>query len=152
MEVTTAARKLLLNDDTVNGYVTGKVFKDVLTEAVSGTGGRAIVVRVVGGWSPGDHVQTIEYPLLQIECVADPDRDIDGTITTANAVDKAMAVARACDRALHGLRDSWWPDTTGLRVVSCVRWSEPIVNPHDDALGDAVMVWSRYALQVVHSG
>ena len=152
MEIETAVRKFLLSKSQVTGYVGQKVFKFELLEPVAGTGGRAVVVRRVGSWGTPDPIGTAEFPLLQVECWADPDRDGDGNVLVANAVDKALAVQRVIDPLLHGKRGVQWSD---LPVVSSARFSEPvIVTPSDQhgsgSMGDSAYVWTRYAVQVVH--
>ncbi len=152
MEIETALRKYLLSKSPVTGYVGQKVFKFELQEPVAGTGGRAIVVRRVGSWATPDPVMTAEFPLVQVECWADPDRDGDGNVLVSNAVDKALAVQRVVDPLLHGKRAVTWSDLT---VVSCARFSDSvIVSPSDQhgsgSLGDSAYVWTRYAVQTVH--
>lgn len=152
MEIETAIRKYLLAKSPVTGYVGNRVDKYRLTEPVTGTGRRAIVISRAGGWVTPDPIKTQEYPIVQIECWADPDRDEEGNIAVANAPDKAFAVQRVLDPLLHGKRDKWWSD---LKVVSSQRWGEPTLIQQDDQhgtlrLGDSVMVVTRYALQVVH--
>lgn len=162
MEVESASRRLLLSDATVNGYVVSKVFKYRLEEKVDGTAGRAIVVRRSNGWARPDSINTSEYPILQVQCYADPDREpLTGAITTLNAEDKAWAVYRAVDRLMHGKRGVRWGafgSDPGLMVVSSARWGEPfVVTDHDlhgtgtaDPLGDSLYVMAQYALNVAH--
>jgi hypothetical protein len=152
MEVETAVRKFLLSQSSVTGYVGQRVFKFQLTEPVHATGNRAVVIRRVGQWTPPDPVKTSEYPIVQVECWADPDRDGDGNVLVSNALDKAFAVQRVIDPLLHGRRGVKFSD---LDVVSVQRWSEPIMVTQDDThgsgrLGDSAYVLTRYAMHVVH--
>lgn len=147
---------------TVNGYVAAKVFKHALLVSPAGTGGCAIVVRRVGGWTQPDPVTSQEYPRLLIECYADPDRNTDGTKKVENGTDKAWALWRAVDAAIAaGRRDQWWGaggDDSGLRIITCVRTGEPtaIGGPSsenvaaDPVLGDMSKVQALYDIQTVH--
>lgn len=159
MELETAVRRLLLGNQAVAGYVGQKVFKFTLMEPVDQTGGRAVVLSRSGGWAQPDTVKSLEYPLLQVECYADCDRDDNGNVLTRNAVDKAYALYRTIDPLLHAKRDAWWGaggSDDGMKMISCVRWSEPISveskdqHTGDPVLGDSAYVWARYALIVVH--
>jgi len=152
MEVETAIRKYLLAQSGVTGYVGGRVYKFQLMEPVHATSHRAVVIKRVGQWGTPDSVQTSEYPLVQVECWADPDRDADGNVLVMNALDKAFAVQRTIDPFLHGKRGVKFSD---LDVVSTQRWSESIIVTQDDQhgqgnMGDAAYVATRYALHVVH--
>lgn len=168
MELETAVRRMLLQDDTVAGYVGSKVFKHALETIVDRTGGRAVVVKRAGGWAIPQPVNTQEYPLLQIECWADCDRDENGDVTTRNAIDKAFALYRAIDPLVHAKRGVTWGaggSSDGLCVVSAQRWSEPVPveskDGHSTAVsgngmndlppqGESAVVWVRYALVVAH--
>lgn len=160
MEIETAARRLLLADETVNSYVAGKVFKGTLLQTPEGTGGYAIVVRRGAGWWSPDPVNTSEYPLLVVECWADPDRE-NGVKKRENGADKAWALFRAVDGLLHAQRDQWWGAggaNPGLRIISCARDSEPVAVGGPDArlgdraaaFGDLWMVPAVYDVHTVH--
>lgn len=159
MEVEAAARRLLIADQTVNGYVNGKVFRYRLEEKIEGTSGRAIVVARNNGWATPDPVTTQEFPILTVKCYADPSRDSEGNIRSTDAEDGAFALWRAVDKLLHGKRDEYWGGpSNGLRVVTSQRWQEPVlITERDrhgqtagDPLGDTVYVHGQYALQVIH--
>lgn len=161
MELETAVRRMLLADNTVAGYVQQKVWKHTLEQKVDGTGGRALVVKRAGSWAQPDQVKTLEYPLLQVECWADVDRE-NGEMLRRNAVDKAFALYRAVDPLLHARRGVVWGaggSEPGLTVVSSVRWIEPVpVDPKDGhraqgdlpPQGESAVVWVRYAVACVH--
>lgn len=126
MELETAARKLILADPTLNGYVSGKVYKFTLEEHVDGTGGMAIVVRRGSGWSASDPVKTSKYPTLYVDCWSDATRQ-DGEVVIDNAIDRALSMTNAVDKLMHGVRDVMWGETvpgTGLRVITCQRWND----------------------------
>lgn len=149
MEVETATRKVLIADPTVNGYVSGKVYKYRLEVPVDGTGGLAIVVRRNGGWTNPDPINTAEFPLVEMLLYCDSVRDTAGEITTRDGEEGAWALFRAVDRRLHAVRDEWWPDQDGLKVVTCARYGEP--RPVPIAGVEAAVVLVTYAMQVVHS-
>lgn len=160
MEVEAAARRMLLTNDAVRGYVVDKVYRNRLGAKIDGTSGRAIVVYRNNGWATPDPVTSQEYPILAMKFYADPTRD-EGDITKADAEDKALAIYRVVNPLLHGRRGfrmgGLTPDT-GLMVVTAARWKEPaIVTEKDehgptqgDPLGDTVYAYVEYALQVIH--
>lgn len=156
MEIETAVRKFLLQQDSVKGYVGDKVTKFSLLEHVDGTGGRAIVVRRSNGWNTPDSVQTSEFPTVILDFWADCDR-VDGSKVVDNAVDKAFAVYRVVDKLIHGKRDVMMGS---LRIFSVQRWSEPIFETANDAhgstksmstpIGDSAVVSATYAFHLAH--
>lgn len=159
MQLETAARRHLLSLPAVTGYVVGKVFKFTLLESPERSGGCAIVVRRQVGWAVPDTVKTSEFPRLVIECWADCTRDLGGNKKAEDAADKALALYKVVDRALHGKRDMTWGAggaDPGLRIVTCVRSGEPAVltelnTPSLDRpvqLGEMAMVPVVYNLQV----
>lgn len=128
MELETGARRMLLLNPGVVGYVGQKVFKNELLEHVQGSSGRALVVRKAGGWAPPDRVQSSEFPELVIECWADPDRAPNGDMKVDNAVDKAYALYRLIDPLFHRVMDVYWGaggTDRGVRVISSYRAMEP---------------------------
>lgn len=138
MELETAARRELLKEPTINAYVQNRVNKFSLTQRVDGTGKTAIVVRRGGAWGTPDPVQTSAYPILTVDCWADPSRDSDGMVSVDDAPDKALALARVVDRFIHNQRDVFWGaggTDKGLMVVSTQRWSEPILITASDSHG-----------------
>lgn len=154
MEIESAARKKLLTIAALTGYVGTKVFRHRMLEDVEGTGGSAVVVRRDGEWTRPQMVNTQEYPILVIECWADPDRDPKGGIARGNAEDKAWALHRVIDPVLHGIRGQLWgasEDNVGLLIIGCDRWSagSVIVAPPKEGR-QSVFVQSKYAVQTVH--
>lgn len=158
MEVTTAARRELLNRPAVTGHVVDKIFRDVLETSPQGTGGKAIVISKQPGWARPDTVKTAEYPVLWIDCYADVTREDDGEVAAADAPDKAMALARTLDW-LHGRRGERWGafgSNPGLMVVTCARWAETRIitdadrHKSEPPLDDMVIARTVWALQVAH--
>lgn len=129
MELTGATRRLLLEQPAVTGYVQDRVHKHLLRDHVDGTGQRAVVVRMAGGWDKPDHTQTSQYPLLAVDCWADHSRDDNGDATALDNLDNAWALYRVVDDVLHQARNQLWgaspSDPEGAYVVSCIRNQEP---------------------------
>jgi hypothetical protein len=161
VELESAARWELLQDQTVAGYVQQRVYKHRLMEKVDGTGKVAVVVFRDGGWASPDPVRTVEYPVLTVRCWADPTRDATGGYSVWDAEDKAWALWRAVANRLHGVRDQWWGargTNPGLRVITCSRWTEPFVvgagDVHSAAqakeMGDSLYVEGSFAIETAH--
>lgn len=145
MEIEAGVRRLLLDDPAVSGYVGTKVWKYRLEDALDGSGGRAIVVSRVGGWTSPNELNTQEFPKLRVELWADQSRNEDGTISVNDGESSAFAMFRVVDPLLHGVRDVRWGD---LFVVGCSRYSEPFVDKSSDF--EAVRISVDYAVQVIH--
>lgn len=157
MELTTAARKMLLAQADVTGYVQMRVTKHSLLEPVTGTGRSAVVVRQASGWATPDPVQTAEYPLLAVECWADCSRTVDGDPLQDDSIDRALALYRVVDGHLHGKRDVMWGGLQGLRVLSSARDGEPRIWTAKDVkgrgapdFGDSAMVEVLYRVHTHH--
>ena len=169
MEVETAVRRMLVDQPTITGYVgakpNAKVYKHSLGDNLTGTGGRAIVVRRSNGWATPERTNTQEYPLVVIECWADHSRNPAGEYDLADNVDNAYAVYRAVDPLMHAKRDVVWGGANGLLVVTSQRWQEPWHATASDAhgvgviadaqsrlgaIGECAVVVLTYALQVGH--
>jgi hypothetical protein len=158
MELETGARKMLLSDDTIRGYVVSgdetRCYKHRLEVPVTGTGKIAIVVSRNGGWAQPDEVQTVEFPVLRVDVFADPTRFDDGGIRIMDGEDKGAAVLRVVDRLVHGRRGVWWGGPSGVLVVAAQRWREMAFFTQDDLhgrrldLGDAVLARREYALSL----
>lgn len=164
MELIPAARRHLMQMAVVTGFVQDRVWKDRLEDLLDRTGQRAIVVKRGGGWAMAQPRNTQEYPLLQMEFWADHQRHEDGTIANEDGLTSAMAMYRAVDPLLHGVRDQWWGTTDsspGLWVIGCQRYGEPIPLsenalatgrpvPTDSDSFEAQCIVVNYAVQTVH--
>lgn len=161
MELTTAARRYLLAQAAVTGYVQTRVWKDRLEDVLDRTSQRAIVVKDAGAWSVPQRRNTQEYPLLRIEFWADHTRHDDGTIDIEDGMTSARALYRVVDPLLHGVRDVRWGGPDGLFVIGCSRYSEPLpiaANelatgrpvPTDSDAYEAQGVAVLYAVQTIH--
>lgn len=162
MEIEPAARRLLLNHPAVRGYVQDAIYTHALKTHVDQTGKRALVVRSSGGWAQPERVHTDEFPVLYVDCWADCTRDAAGKRRADDAISNAKALYRVVNPLLHARRGQRWGAYgahAGLMVVSCVRWSEPVVQTRDMSqggmaygvtLGDTAVVTASYALDLAH--
>lgn len=149
MELEAAARKMLLADPTVAGYVGRKVYKHRLMEMLE-CGQRAIVLRRNGGWTQPDTITHQEYPLLQVQCWADVSRSPEGEAAKQDAEDNAWAVCRAVDDLMQGIRGQCWGE---LYIVGSSRYREGfVVAAEQHKLQDeAVYVQVEYAIVTFHA-
>jgi hypothetical protein len=165
MELPAAARRLLLQQPAVTGYVGSKVHKHQLWDHVDQKGTRAIVVRMAGGWEQPDRVQTSQFPLLAVDCWADCSRGETGDKLAEDAVDNAWAVYRVVDPVLHRVRNALWgasgADPEGAYVVESFRWQEPFHAAKGDGfggnfsgvpyrveMGESAVVMAQYAVHL----
>lgn len=163
MELPAAARRLLLQQPSVVGYVQSRVFKHQLWDHVDGTGGRAVVVRMSGGWGTPDRTQTSQFPLLGVDCWADCTRDSEGDKVEEDSLDNAWAVYRVVDAVLHQVRNAMWGASgsdQGAYVVESVRYQEPYHQslsdggqyglglPYKVDMGDCAVVTTMYAVHL----
>jgi hypothetical protein len=158
VEVDAAARRRLLTDQTIGGYVDGKIYTQRLGCDLNGTGGYAIVVVRNGGWASPNQHNDGRFPLLLTKCYADPDRDEDGSVKTANGQTKALALDKALDRLLHRALGQTWGavgSNPGRLIISCYRASEPVAAGQGDALaggeplGDVVLARSLWQIETI---
>jgi hypothetical protein len=165
VEIESAVRRHLLADPTVNGYADGRIYRHRLEEKVDGTGLMAFVVLRNNGWATPYPTQDQEFPIVRVECWADPSRDAEGQVLRSDGPDKAWAGARAVVRALR------WPvrgemmgavgSNPGLVVISVARrnegWLMTEGDRHStgsravlDAMGDSVKVVVEFNVATVH--
>ena len=166
MELVPATRRHLLDDLTVRGYVQDRVHAWTLHDPICPHGQRAIVVRAAGGWSQPEHRSGGEFPLLYIDSWADCSRTDTGERAGQDAISNAMAVHRAVDRLIQGVRGQRWGAIgaqPGLSIVSVERWAEPVPQTASDShageaaalpyrvpLQDAAVVTTAYAVITFH--
>lgn len=156
MELTTAARRYLLGINDVTSQVQQRVFKWRLEEPIEGTGSPAIVVSQLGGWATPERVNTQEFPVLAVDCHADPDRGPGGEIAVDNAFDKAFGLARAVRPWFFypHLRGTWMGgigSNPGLMVIECAPYTDPYIREgHEQEQGDVRVVRTEFAFVVVH--
>jgi hypothetical protein len=163
VELPAAARRLLMQQPPVTGYVGSKVYKHKLWTHVDQTGGRAVVVRLAGGWDTPDRVQTSQFPILAVDCWADCSRDQEtGDKLAEDALDNAWAVYRVVDPVLHRVRNALWgssgADPEGAYVVESSRYQEPYSQTKDEAgtaqlpyavdMGESAVVTAQYAVHL----
>jgi hypothetical protein len=160
MELVTAARRHCLQVDTLRGYCGEKMFRWRLEEPIEGTSGAAIVIFLNPAWKTPDPVQSIQRPVMVIDCYADPTRESGDArvIKTQDAEDKAMAMARALEPVFHHRRAEVWGafgSTKGLQIVSCGRGAEPRIITAGDRhaaepkLGDTVICRTTWNVEYV---
>lgn len=154
MEIEAAARRFLLQQQAVTGYVQNRVWRHTRQETLDGTGQRAIVVRRNTGWAQREQRNTQEFPLLVVEYWADHTRDDTGAIMKTDALDNAFALYRVVDPLLHGKRNVKWGDLT---IVSSQCWAEPFSETAERShgkraaeIGDLAVVSATYAICCIH--
>jgi hypothetical protein len=161
VELEAAARRHLLTDSTITGYVAGRVEPFRLKRRVDPHGTRAIVIERGPAWSETERYEgaSAEFPTLAIRCWADSTRDNDGNVTSLNRVENAYAVWRAVHNFIHNRRPGQiWGRTgsnPGLLVNTCSLWAGPT---HLDGqgsingvpVGEAAVVTASYAMNVAH--
>lgn len=157
MEVEAAARRYLMRDPTVAGYVQDRVYKNE-APLLDSSGQSWLVVSRGSGWASPDDVQSAEFPRLIVDCTSDPDRE-NGLIVRDNAADKAYALARVVTPLftfpnLRGRYIGGIGSTPGLFVISASKYAEPRLrtpaDQHPPREGDTVTVRCEFALMVVH--
>lgn len=101
---------------------------------MEGTGKTAVVIAHDGGWAAPNTHNTLRFPRLVVTVWADPKRD-----ATKNDIDpyvqkRADACFQVLDKHLHrtGGPSIFWGT---LRVVTCVRLTEPNMYPVPDGDG-----------------
>lgn len=158
MELEPAARRRLLADITVAGYVATRVYTDRLEEPVQPMGLRAVVLTRGPSWSNSDTYEgaSAEFPTLVVDCWADCTRDDTGDIARTDRATNARALWRAVHRLLHNpRRGQIWGrvgSNPGLLVNTSTQWLAPAVleggTRRGTPLGDAAIVTATYALNV----
>lgn len=107
---------------------------------VEGTGSCGMVLAVRNGWAGANAHNTARFPALQVEVLADVDRDADGLHLGRGAEEKALEVYDVLDFELHRTshETEWWGAAAGergVRVISSVRGGEPTVQDVPDGDG-----------------
>lgn len=155
-QVEAAARRELLNDDTVRSLTNGRVYKYRAEPdlQVDGTGRLIIVLNRQPGWQTPDPVKTGRFPVLQVKVIVDPSRSVEGWIETLDGESRAFALQTPLDRIFH-FRRGWWCGRLGKQsgryVISSQRWNEPTLQETPGTRppaeqGDLVTVNYEYAL------
>ena len=158
-----AARNTLAQDTRVTSLVASSASWDTWifdTNPVGvrfeQTGKALVVINEVGTWTDMNEHNRLEFPLLQVDIWADPDRKPDGTVLRDNAKDKVLTIARAINWTLHtvgGHPSGWYvwgtatqiQERTGVYVVDSKRRSGPDFQP----IKDAEKAWmGRYTFAV----
>lgn len=142
-DITVAARRFLVEQPDVTSLLgSSATYKHWLFRLrpfvqIEGTGKCAMVLSRRAGWAPPNRHNTAQFPRLQVEILADDDREL-GTPNPANraAHDKAIEVFEAVDLHLHRPHGgaTFFND---VRVLGSTRLGEPDVTPVPG--GDGVM-------------
>jgi len=160
MELEPAARRQLLADATVSGYVGDRAYLYRLEDRVDPLGLRAVVIYAGPWWADADRYEgaSMEYPTLVVDCWADCTRNGDGEIVRMDRIQNARAVWRAVHRVLHNPpRGMIWGATgsnPGLLVNTSSLWLGPThleganTTRTGIPLQDAAVVTATYALNV----
>lgn len=156
MEIEAALRRYLLSDDTMAGYCGRKIYTyEISDDELNGSGGVAIAIRRVGGWTAPQLLNTQEYPLVNIQCWADL---ACRGCTPLSAQTAAWALYRALDPLIHGQGDVTWGGDSGLYVIRASRNAEPILFERRAGTPDqggiirnaSTFVSVNYAVQTFH--
>ena len=134
-----AVVKELLADATVSALCTHdpKITQEnPYGHTLEGSGNLQLVVFQWGSWAQPTKRKTAHFPMLYVQCWADPTRDSDGNVVTPDAPKKARAALDAVSEVLHLVQGgvTWGDD---FYVISSHRISEPFQMarpPTDDEL------------------
>lgn len=101
----------------------------------------SIVVAREGGWAAANTHNTLRFPRLVLNVWADPLRDGQNNNVDPRVQSRANACFEIADKYLHltGGPERWFGD---IRVVSCVRLTEPVI--YDVADGDGLVRLQAY--------
>lgn len=104
----------------------------------------SIVVARDGGWATPNVHNTLRFPRLVLNVWADPLRDSQNNNVDPRVQSRAYAAFEIADKYLHMTAgpERWFGD---IRVVSCVRLTEPIIYDVQDGDG-LVRLQSFYAI------
>lgn len=151
MEVESGLRRWLADRSEVTSYTGQRLWRHRLMEPVDGAGTRALVIRRQGSWATQETLQTVERPVVVVECWADCTRDSSGHPTRDDAADNAWALARVVDSLLHRQRNATWG---AVPVADCRRYGSPTlwIAADLDDVNDAACVMTRWAVEVVPTG
>ena len=159
MEIEAAARRHLLADNTVNGYLAGRAYAFKLKTLVTPHGHRALVLYRGNPWAQTERYEHAgaEFPTLVLDCWSDHSRDGDGEMLHPDRVQNAYALWRAAHNLIHNQRPGtiWGRSSSnpGVLINTCSLWAGP---PHLDGeghrtgipVGEAAVVTAVYALNM----
>lgn len=129
---------------TINGKLTPGVFSYRLWTRMEGSQSTAVVIQHDGGWATPNIHNTLRFPRLVLNVWADPLRDEQNNNVDPRVQGRANACFEIVDRFLHLTAG---PDRMfgSIRVVSCVRITEPVIYDVQDGDG-LVRLQASYAV------
>lgn len=160
-----AVRNLLAQDERFRQWIPKSASWDVwifdekpVMANFEGKGKCIIVINEVAPWTDPNGHNTLEFPAIEVDIWADPDRKPDGTILVDNAKDKIKDIARVVDSHLHRVdpgQDGWmiWgtaeqiAQKTGVLVAESKKGDVSDFSPIKDTEG----AWMRRYTYVLNA-
>lgn len=114
---------------------------------VEGTGKACVVLSDRTSWAGPNQHNTARFPTLLVEVFADASRDSQGNVVADDADRRCKQVWDGLDRIFHDAANvsHVWP--LGLKIFSCVRWTELSIDDVPDGDG-SVRGTAYYAVQL----
>lgn len=124
------------------------VFRNKLPTQVEGSGMVAIVLARRGEWAQPNQHNSMQFPRLRVECYADSTRDTQKRVTSEDAEDRAFDAQNLVADFLHdcGNVTHSWGTTETLRIVGCLKITEPFPTPVDETWKHTIKVVSDYGV------
>lgn len=117
--------------DSVGSFPDGTpwLFQDDLYTTVESSQSQAAVISYAGGWAGPNPYNTLRFPRLSLDIVADPMRDSGGNpIRPGELKRRVMSVYKVFDTHLH--RPQGGDQTWGtVRTIAAARLGEPFLYP-----------------------
>lgn len=110
------------------------IWEDNLQALVENSQKVAIVVSLSSYWSQPAASNTWDFPRLQVDIWADPDRNTDASLKTQNSKAKIFAVHNVLRKYLHNVDSevNYWD---GFRILSSKCTGDPVFHPIADGNG-----------------
>lgn len=118
----------------IDGKLTPGVFSYRLWTTMEGSQKTSIVLAHEGGWATPNLHNTLRFPRLVLNVWADPLRDAQNNNIDPRVRGRANACYEIVDRFLHMTAGAERMFGT-IRVVSCVRITEPVIADVQDGDG-----------------
>lgn len=118
----------------IGGQIGPGIWGYRLWTRMEGSSKTSVVISHDGGWAAPNMHNTLRFPRLVLNVWADPQRDAQKNDVDPWVQRRANRVFEVVDKHLHRITgpEMYWGD---LRVVSCVRLTEPIRYPTPDGDG-----------------
>jgi hypothetical protein len=118
---------------TIGGKPTPGIFGYRLSTVMEGSSATSVVIAHDGGWAAPNLYNTLRFPRLLLNVWADPIRDAQKNNIDPLVQRRANACFETFDKVLHrSFGEVIWFGT--VRVVDCVRLTEPIMLDGGDGL------------------